>query len=84
MPGSRCARSRARSTHSLPDRPVSLSAAASSSLMNSLSWAGNVPLAAAGVHELTIGVGGSPDGSGYDLGPLRELVQWRDRHNGTS
>src|ERR1700744_6316419 len=24
-------------------------------------------LAAAGVHELTIGVGGSPDGSGYDL-----------------
>jgi probable F420-dependent oxidoreductase len=37
-------------------------------------------LAAAGVSELTIGAGGSPSGS--DLGPLRELIEWRDRHNG--
>jgi probable F420-dependent oxidoreductase len=37
-------------------------------------------LAAAGVSEVTIGAGGSP--TGYDLGPLRELVQWRDRYNG--
>ena len=36
-------------------------------------------LADAGVDELTIGVGGGPDG--YDLGALRELLQWRDRHN---
>ncbi len=36
-------------------------------------------LAAAGVSEVTIGIGGGPDG--YDLGPLRELLQWRDRHN---
>jgi probable F420-dependent oxidoreductase len=36
-------------------------------------------LAAAGVHELTVGIGG--DGSGYDLGLLRELVQWRDGRN---
>jgi len=36
-------------------------------------------LAAAGVGEITIGVGGGPNG--YDLGPLRELLQWRDRHN---
>jgi probable F420-dependent oxidoreductase len=36
-------------------------------------------LADAGVHELTIGVGGGPDG--YDLGELRELLQWRDRRN---
>ena len=36
-------------------------------------------LADAGVHELTIGVTGGPDG--YDLGELRELVQWRDRRN---
>ncbi len=34
-------------------------------------------LAAAGVAELTVGVGG-PD---YDLGELRELIAWRDRHN---
>jgi probable F420-dependent oxidoreductase len=33
-------------------------------------------LRAAGVTHLTIGIGGST--SGYDLGPLRELVQWRD------
>ncbi len=33
-------------------------------------------LADAGVHEITLGIGG--DGSGYDLGRLRELVQWRD------
>jgi probable F420-dependent oxidoreductase len=36
-------------------------------------------LAAAGVSELTVGVGGGPDG--YDLGELREVVQWRDRYN---
>jgi probable F420-dependent oxidoreductase len=30
----------------------------------------------AGVTHFIIGVSGSP--SGYDLGPLRELVQWRD------
>ena len=36
-------------------------------------------LADAGVHELTIGVGGGPDG--YDLGELVELLQWRDRRN---
>jgi probable F420-dependent oxidoreductase len=38
-------------------------------------------LADAGVSEITLGVGG--DGSGYDLGRLRELVQWRDRRNGS-
>ncbi len=37
-------------------------------------------LADAGVHELTIGVGGGP--GGYDLGELNELLQWRDRRNG--
>lgn len=37
-------------------------------------------LAAAGVSEVTVGIGGSP--TGYDLGPLREMIQWRDRHNG--
>ncbi|HET9103858.1 MAG TPA: LLM class F420-dependent oxidoreductase [Solirubrobacteraceae bacterium] len=36
-------------------------------------------LADAGVNELTIGVGGSS--GGYDLGKLRELLQWRDRRN---
>jgi probable F420-dependent oxidoreductase len=36
-------------------------------------------LADAGVHEITIGIGG--DGSTYDLGPLRELLQWRDSRN---
>ena len=36
-------------------------------------------LVEAGVRHLIIGVGG--DGSGYDLGPLRELVQWRDNIN---
>jgi hypothetical protein len=30
----------------------------------------------AGVDELTIGVGGGP--GGYDMGELRELLQWRD------
>jgi probable F420-dependent oxidoreductase len=30
----------------------------------------------AGVTHFIMGIGG--DGSGYDLGPLRELVQWRD------
>ena len=34
------------------------------------------PLHAAGVTFLTVGIGG--DGTGYDLGPVRELVQWRD------
>jgi probable F420-dependent oxidoreductase len=33
-------------------------------------------LRAAGVSHLIIGIGGSA--SGYDLGPLRELVAWRD------
>jgi probable F420-dependent oxidoreductase len=33
-------------------------------------------LADAGVDELTLGVGGGP--GGYDLGELRELLQWRD------
>jgi probable F420-dependent oxidoreductase len=36
-------------------------------------------LADAGVQHLIVGVGG--DGSGYDLGALRELVAWRDRRN---
>jgi probable F420-dependent oxidoreductase len=31
----------------------------------------------AGVTFLTVGIGG--DGTGYDLGPVRELVQFRDR-----
>jgi hypothetical protein len=34
-------------------------------------------LADAGVTELTVGVGGGADGS-YDLGEVRELLQWRD------
>jgi probable F420-dependent oxidoreductase len=34
----------------------------------------------AGVTELTIGIGGGPDGS-YELGELRELLQWRDGRN---
>lgn len=42
-------------------------------------WASADALADAGVDELTIGVGGGP--GGYDLGELRELVQWRDRRN---
>ena len=37
-------------------------------------------LADAGVNEITIGASGGPDG--YDLGPLRELIQWRDQRNG--
>ena len=36
-------------------------------------------LADGGVNELTVGIGGGP--GGYDLGPLRELLQWRDRRN---
>jgi probable F420-dependent oxidoreductase len=36
-------------------------------------------LVAAGVQHVILGVGG--DGKGYDLGPLRELVAWRDRAN---
>lgn len=35
--------------------------------------------AAAGIQEVTIGIGG--DGRGYDLAPLRELLEWRDRYN---
>jgi probable F420-dependent oxidoreductase len=38
--------------------------------------AGAEALHAAGVSFLTVGIGG--DGTGYDLGPVRELVQWRD------
>jgi probable F420-dependent oxidoreductase len=38
-------------------------------------------LADAGVTELTVGIGGGADGS-YDLGELRELIQWRDERNG--
>jgi probable F420-dependent oxidoreductase len=34
----------------------------------------------AGVTHFIMGIGG--DGSGYDLGPLRELVQWRDAQAG--
>jgi alkanesulfonate monooxygenase SsuD/methylene tetrahydromethanopterin reductase-like flavin-dependent oxidoreductase (luciferase family) len=37
-------------------------------------------LADAGVAELTVGIGGGPDGS-YDLGELRELIRWRDERN---
>jgi probable F420-dependent oxidoreductase len=33
----------------------------------------------AGVQHLILGIGG--DGHGYDLGPLRELVAWRDARN---
>ena len=33
-------------------------------------------LCSAGVTHFIMGVGGSP--SGYDLGPVRELVEWRD------
>lgn len=33
-------------------------------------------LVAAGVSHFVVGLGGN--GTGYDLGPLRELVQWRD------
>ncbi len=36
-------------------------------------------LAEAGVAEITVGLSG-PD---YDLGKVRELLQWRDRHNAT-
>ena len=36
-------------------------------------------LADAGVSEITVGVGG--DGSGYDLGELREMIAWRDSRN---
>jgi probable F420-dependent oxidoreductase len=39
-------------------------------------------LADAGVDELTIGIGGGPDG--YDLGEVRELLRWRDSRNGSA
>jgi probable F420-dependent oxidoreductase len=39
-------------------------------------------LADAGVNEITVGIGG--DGSGYDLGPLRALLEWRDARNKAS
>ena len=35
-------------------------------------------LAAEGVTHFIMGLGG--DGTKYDLGPLRELVQWREAH----
>ena len=35
-------------------------------------------LVEAGVNELTVGVNGGP--GGYDLGEVRELLQWRDNH----
>jgi alkanesulfonate monooxygenase SsuD/methylene tetrahydromethanopterin reductase-like flavin-dependent oxidoreductase (luciferase family) len=38
-------------------------------------------LRAAGVTHFTLGVGGGPDAR-YDLGPVRELVAWRDAQNG--
>ena len=36
-------------------------------------------LRAAGVQQLVVGLSG--DGSGYDLGPVRELIAWRDGVN---
>lgn len=39
-------------------------------------------LAQAGAAELTVQIGGN--GSGYDLGRLREMIEWRDRHNRTN
>ncbi|HWI70510.1 MAG TPA: LLM class F420-dependent oxidoreductase [Baekduia sp.] len=39
-------------------------------------------LVAAGVQHLIIGIGGN--GTGYDLGALRELIAWRDRANATA
>ncbi len=45
-----------------------------------LDGAGADALAEAGVTHFILGVGG--DGSGYDLGKLRELVQWRDGRGG--
>ena len=37
-------------------------------------------LVEAGVNELTVGVDGGSDGR-YDLGELREVLQWRDARN---
>ncbi|MDP9385432.1 MAG: LLM class F420-dependent oxidoreductase [Actinomycetota bacterium] len=37
-------------------------------------------LRVAGVTHMIMGIGG--DGTGYDLGPVRELVQWRDAQGG--
>ena len=36
-------------------------------------------LHAAGVSEFNVKIGGN--GEGYDLAPLRELIEWRDRTN---
>jgi probable F420-dependent oxidoreductase len=36
----------------------------------------------AGVDELTVGIGGGP--GGYDLGELRELLQWREGRGGNA
>ncbi len=46
-------------------------------MRNTIEIAG--PLHEAGVGVVTIGIGG--DGTGYDLGPVRELLQWRDGVN---
>src|SRR6201994_526633 len=48
VPGNRVARSRARSSRALAAGPDTVSAAAISSLMNSLSWGGNAPGPAGG------------------------------------
>jgi hypothetical protein len=37
-------------------------------------------LHAAGVNHLTVSV--DADGSGYDMAPVRRLVEWRDRQRG--
>jgi probable F420-dependent oxidoreductase len=37
-------------------------------------------LRAEGITHFTVGIGG--DGHGYDLGPVRELLQWRDAQRG--
>jgi hypothetical protein len=37
-------------------------------------------LHAAGVNHLTVSV--DADGGGYDMAPVRRLVEWRDRQRG--
>jgi hypothetical protein len=39
-------------------------------------------LVAAGVQHLIVGIGG--DGRGYDLGAVRELIDWRNRAGATA